>query len=125
MDDLGAKPDDNIGIENTSTDINFVIESLLESKEIEFTVTDPKALHWKPSFAISDAVTNSSCAATLTVSKDGQEYVANADSILELVQLPVQEGDTVTIKIIGEESKKLVTSLLSFAHWHPTQYKEV
>lgn len=96
------------------------------ASEIDFVVDDPKALHWRPCSQVAAAVQASGCSVSVThVDSSGQISHANAESIIELVTMPIKFGDTVKVRITGENKEQLIVQLVSLFHWYPSLHKNL
>ena len=72
------------------------------------TITDPVGIHARPAAQFAQAVAASGC--NVTIAKEGGAAVP-AGSILSIMGLGVQQGDTVQITVEGDNAETVADSL--------------
>lgn len=72
------------------------------------TITDPVGIHTRPAAQFAQAVAASGC--NVTIAKEGGAAVP-AGSILSIMGLGVQQGDTVQITVEGDNAETVADSL--------------
>jgi phosphocarrier protein len=74
------------------------------------TIASGHGLHARPAALFVQAVTDSGL--SVTIEKDGRE--APAGSILGVISLAINQGDSVTISAEGETADSVLDSLVTF-----------
>jgi phosphocarrier protein len=74
------------------------------------TIASGHGLHARPAALFVQAVTDSGL--TVTIEKDGRE--APAGSILGVISLAINQGDTVTISAEGDNADSVLDTLVGF-----------
>ena len=74
------------------------------------TIASGHGLHARPAALFVQAVTDSGLA--VTIEKDGRE--APAGSILGVISLAINQGDTVTISTEGDNAESVLDTLVGF-----------
>jgi phosphocarrier protein len=77
--------------------------------ERDVTLNNEVGLHARPAAVFSKAAAGFT--SSVTVTKSGAE--ANAKSVLSVLKLDVQKGDTVTIRAEGPDEEQALTDLVS------------
>jgi phosphocarrier protein HPr len=76
--------------------------------ERDVTLENEVGLHARPAAVFSKAAARFS--STVTVVKSGAE--ANAKSVLSVLKLDIQKGDSVTIRAEGQDEEEALTELV-------------
>jgi phosphocarrier protein len=76
--------------------------------ERDVTLENEVGLHARPAAVFSKAAARFS--STVTVEKSGAE--ANAKSVLSVLKLDIQKGDSVTIRAEGQDEEEALTELV-------------
>ena len=76
--------------------------------ERDVTLENEVGLHARPAAVFSKAAAGFS--STVTVVKSGAE--ANAKSVLSVLKLDIQKGDSVTIRAEGQDEEEALTELV-------------
>jgi phosphocarrier protein HPr len=74
----------------------------------DVTLTNDVGLHARPAAVFAKKAASFAC--DVTVAKGDKE--ANAKSILSVLQLDVRQGDTVTLKTMGESEDQALVELV-------------
>lgn len=74
------------------------------------TITSSHGLHARPAALFVQAVTDSGL--DVTINKDGRD--APAGSILGVISLAINQGDTVTLSAEGDNAEAVLDSLVDF-----------
>ncbi|MDO4632912.1 MAG: HPr family phosphocarrier protein [Eubacteriales bacterium] len=77
-------------------------------KEFTYTVTDPNGIHARPAGVLVKQLKNFSSSVTIF---KGDKNV-DMKKLLALMGLGVKQGDTVTVKVEGEDEEACVAELL-------------
>ncbi|MBT1177608.1 HPr family phosphocarrier protein [Bifidobacterium callimiconis] len=72
-------------------------------------INDPVGIHARPAAQFVQAVMGSGC--TVTIAKEGGDP-APAGSILSIMALGIQQGDTVEITVEGDNAESVADSLI-------------
>ncbi|PLS31453.1 phosphotransferase [Bifidobacterium margollesii] len=72
-------------------------------------INDPVGIHARPAAQFVQAVTASGC--TVTIAKEGGTP-APAGSILSVMGLGIQQGDTVVLEVEGDNAETVADSLV-------------
>ena len=75
-----------------------------------FTIKDPAGIHARPAGNLVKLVRESGC--EVSIEKNGQ--TANLKKLFSVMALGVKQGDSVTIRVSGDEEKKLLEKLKVF-----------
>jgi len=76
--------------------------------ERDVTLDNEVGLHARPAAVFSKAAARFT--SSITVVKSGEE--ANAKSVLSVLKLDIQKGDTVTIRTVGSDDDEALTELV-------------
>jgi phosphocarrier protein HPr len=76
--------------------------------EAVVTITDEVGLHARPAAVFSKAAAGMT--SSVVVIKDGIE--ANAKSLLSLLKLDVRQGDTITVRVEGDDAAPALQELV-------------
>ena len=77
-------------------------------KSFEYTITDPVGIHARPAGLLVKEIKNYA-GATVTVTK-GDKSV-NALKLMALMGMGIKQGDTVTVKIEGENESEVAAKI--------------
>ena len=80
-------------------------------KSFEYTITDPVGIHARPAGLLVKEIKNYA-GATVTVTK-GDKSV-NALKLMALMGMGIKQGDTVTVKIEGENESEVAAKIEEF-----------
>ncbi|WP_027120781.1 HPr family phosphocarrier protein [Mycoplasmopsis lipofaciens] len=73
-------------------------------KEFTATIIDPIGLHARPASVVSSVASKFKSEVQIFVEKTGK--TGNLKSIMNIMSLGVKKGDTVTIKVSGEDEEE-------------------
>ena len=76
---------------------------------VEYTIKNEEGLHARPAALISKKA--SEFKSKIVLIKDGEEY--EAKSILMLMTIGAEKGETITIKAEGDDEKQAVDALIT------------
>ena len=79
-------------------------------KEFQYTITDPEGIHARPAgLLIKEAAKFKSA---ITLEKAGK--TADAKRIFAVMDLAAKKGETLTVKVDGEDEDAACTAMVSF-----------
>ncbi|MDN6025478.1 HPr family phosphocarrier protein [Bifidobacterium mongoliense] len=67
------------------------------------TITDPVGIHARPASQLASTAAQSGC--EVTIAKHAGEPGVNASSILSIMSLGINQGDTVQITVKGDDAE--------------------
>ncbi len=79
-------------------------------KQFTYTITDPVGLHARPAGLLVKAAREFSSAVTL----EAGDRSAGATRLMALMGMGIRQGDTVTVKVEGEDEDRAAAALEQF-----------
>ena len=79
-------------------------------KQFQYTITDPVGIHARPAGLLVKVVKGH--ASTATLEKDGKS--CDMRKLMALMGMGVKQGDTVTIKVEGDDEDAAVEAIQKF-----------
>ncbi|MBO8416265.1 MAG: HPr family phosphocarrier protein [Proteobacteria bacterium] len=84
-------------------------------QEFTFELSDPRGIHARPAGILSKFLSRFACDITIGAAEDDQ---VNAKHLLELMQLPLRQGDTLLMQFSGRDEVEAAEQTERFLSEH-------